>query len=211
MNRVDLWIGIVLLFYAILGYRVGILYTFATLLLVYFATYLASFFAPIALGAFSFLLVEETAAGSSFLFLFVFIFIYLLGEFVFTVLKNMVQVSILGPLDKVGGLALGIFKGMLICAVAFEIIMTFSLSKGMLAEINNSYLKKWSTDLLKATYPLTITYAPKIHSFLAGRVMPAVAGTAATVAVSSAEATEAVSAAKGKTTKAVNKVQRFTP
>lgn len=205
MNPVDLWIGLAVTIFAFIGLKTGIFHTLASIILVYISTYFASFLAPLLAGAFTFLLVEEKSAGTVVLFVVVFLLVYLLGEFLLAVLKNIIKVTILGPLDRSGGFILGVFKGMLIVAVAFEIMMTLPLSEESLNAINRSMLRKWATQIFKTTYPLTLVYAPKVKDFFAERIGPAV------VTVSSAEAVEAVSKVAEETKKVADKVRRSAP
>lgn len=208
MNQIDLWIGLIALVYTFFGYRFGLVNTLASIVLILLSTYLASSFAPIAVGSFRFLLVQETVLGLTVFFFAIFLILYLAGEFLLAVFKNIIQISVLGPLDKVGGLVLGFIKGLVICAIFIEVLIGLPPSKATLNRINSSFMFDWGKTVLGYIYPMAVrTYAPKVKSFIEDKFREVSAGTAA----ATKEAVEAASQAAGEAAQAVEKVRRFTP
>lgn len=173
-NWLDLYIGLGAIILFVIGIRAGFLRSLLSLFGTYLAVYITQTVAPNLIKAASFLSVEETRSGYVILFLVIFGIMYLVVEFLLTVLKNIIIISILGPIDNVLGGLLSIFKALVIAGMVIETILLLPLSDQQLKNINQSYFKDWAIKAFKKTYPLALSAAPKIKVYFSEQPMPAV-------------------------------------
>lgn len=199
-NSIDITIGVALLMFFIFGLKTGLLRNFLSILWIYFCVYFSTAFSSAVISAVSYLLSDERKIGQTVLALALFVMLYLLGEFVLALLKNVVSVKLLGPLDGLLGGLSGVIKALLIAGFIIEMVLLFPLAEETKKSINESRLKGWAVDTLHRTYPLALSAAPQVKKFVDQRVLPAATRAVVDLKVVTAEA--------GKVVRAV---KRFTP
>jgi uncharacterized membrane protein required for colicin V production len=195
-NSVDLTIGVGLLLFFVFGLKTGLLRNFLSILWIYFCVYFSTAFSSVVIQAVSYLLSDERKIGQAVLALALFAILYLLGEFVLALLKNLVSVKLLGPLDGLLGGLSGVIKALLIAGFVFELVLTLPLAEATRKFINESRLKGIAADTLHRTYPLALSAVPQVRQFVDQKIIPAV------------KESKVVTAEAGKV---VQTVKRFTP
>lgn len=172
-NSVDLTIGVGLLLFFLFGLKTGILRNFLSILWIYFCVYFSTAFSVAVIGLVAYLLSDERKIGQTVLAIALFVILYLLGEFVLALLKNVVSIKLLGPLDSLLGGLSGAIKALLICGFIIETILLLPLAETTKKTINESRLKGWAADTLRRTYPLALSAAPQIKHFVDQKMIPA--------------------------------------
>jgi uncharacterized membrane protein required for colicin V production len=203
-NSIDITIGVALLLFFIFGLKTGLLRNFLSILWIYFCVYFSTAFSSAVISAVSYLLSDERKIGQTVLALALFVILYLLGEFVLALLKNVVSVKLLGPLDGLLGGLSGVIKALLITGFIIEMILLFPLAEETKKSINESRLKGWAVDTLRRTYPLALSAVPQVKSFVDQKILPVVKGSNSAQVVD----LKVVTAEAGKV---VQTVKRFTP
>ncbi|MFA4905709.1 MAG: CvpA family protein [Candidatus Margulisiibacteriota bacterium] len=173
-NSIDLAIGAALLLFFLFGLKTGLMRNFLSILWIYFCVYLSTAFSRIIVQTVPFLHTEERSMGQTVLALALFAILYFLGEFGLALLKNLVSVKLLGPLDGLLGGLSGVVKTLLICGFILETILLLPLAETAKKTINESRLKGWASDALYRTYPLALSAAPQIKQFVDQKLVPAV-------------------------------------
>ncbi|MBI5699317.1 CvpA family protein [Candidatus Saganbacteria bacterium] len=173
-NSIDLAIGAALLLFFLFGLKTGLLRNFLSILWIYFCVYFSTAFSAVVIAAVSYLLSDERKLGQIVLTLALFVILYLLGEFVLALLKNVVSIKLLGPLDGLLGGLSGAIKALLICGFIIETLLLLPLSETAKKTINESRLKGWASYTLHRTYPLALSAAPQIKLFVDRKLAPVV-------------------------------------
>ena len=162
----DLIIGIVVLLFVALGLREGIIKSLGSVIAVFVALFLAT-------GVINFLARSEPRfADPSFLaatiiFLVVWGLAFILIDLVLTLLfKKLITVIVLGPVDKVGGMIIGGFKGALICGIVLQLALAFPFSDATKFEIKHARFSQWAIALYQKAYPYAEKIAPKVSEFM---------------------------------------------
>jgi len=168
MNQIDLWIGLAALLFIAFGFISGFMRSFLSLLWTYLCIYISTNFAPSIIAVFSVLSVEESQIGKVILILGVYAVGYLIGELFLFMLKNLVSVSILGPMDKFLGALVTAFKVLIIVGFAFEIILTLPLNESQLRDINSAISKQWGQQVFKMSYPLAVSMGTRAGQMFSG-------------------------------------------
>lgn len=168
MNQIDLWIGLAALLFIAFGFVSGFMRSFLSLLWTYLCIYLATNLAPSIIGVFSVLSVEESQIGKVILILGVYAVGYLIGEVLLFMLKNLVAIQILGPMDKVLGALVTAFKVLIIVGFVFEMILTLPLSENQLRDINSTISKQWGQQVFKISYPLAVSMGERAGQMFSG-------------------------------------------
>jgi len=159
---VDLIIGIFVLLFLVLGLREGLVKTLLSILLVYIALFLST----AALNAMAKVtpgLADPTNAPAVCAFIVIWLITYIVLDLILgLLLRKVITVTVLGPLDKVAGVLLGAFKGMLIAGIILQLNFCFPVAEStrkMIAESNSvrfaiaayqwtyPYIKPWSSYL----------------------------------------------------------------
>ena len=124
----DVIVGIIICVFFLLGLYEGIVKSLGSVALAFFSLYLAkSTIGFLAKGASQF--SDPSFLGTAVIFLVVFVVTYgLLDLLLNIILKKIIMVVVLGPLDKVGGFMIGGFKGMLICGIVLQMMLYFPVS-----------------------------------------------------------------------------------
>lgn len=156
----DLILGIAILVFVVLGLREGIVKALGSLALVFVALFLAS-------GAISLLskgdprLTDPNFLSATVTFLIVWSISYLFLDLILTVfLKKIVTIIILGPIDKIGGIFIGGFKGLVICGIILQLVLYMPLSSQWKIRIQTSDLARLCIDVYQLTYPYAQKIAP---------------------------------------------------
>jgi uncharacterized membrane protein required for colicin V production len=168
MNQIDLWVGLAALVFIAFGFLSGFMRSFLSLLWTYLCIYLATNFAPSIIAVFSVLSVEESSIGKVIMILGVYAVGYLIGEVFLFMLKNLVSVSILGPLDKVLGALVTAFKVLIIVGFVFEVVLTLPLDENALRNINSTISKQWGQQVFKISYPLAVSMGARAGQMFSG-------------------------------------------
>ena len=125
MNYFD-WILIVLFALgALWGYRSGLITGALTVASLYVASLVSSQFSERVVGLIS-QNVESEAIATALAYVVIYVGIFIAGRFVAKILKTMLSVILLGWLDKIGGIALGLVAGFLIVGAAVSFIATLA-------------------------------------------------------------------------------------
>ncbi|MEE8637604.1 MAG: CvpA family protein [Candidatus Margulisiibacteriota bacterium] len=162
----DLIVGIAILGFVVLGLREGIAKALGSLVLVFIALFLAT-------GTVNFLaksapqFSDPNFLGATIIFLVVWLVSYLLLDILLTVVfKKIITIVILGPFDKVGGLLIGGFKGVVICGIVLQLVLYFPISKDAKEQIKNSALSRFSIATYHWVYPYAKRIAPAVSDFM---------------------------------------------
>ena len=125
MNFFD-WILIVLFALgALWGYRSGLITGALTVASLYVASLVSSQFSERVVGLIS-QNVESEAIATALAYVVIYVGIFIAGRFVAKILKTMLSVILLGWLDKIGGVALGLVAGFLIVGAAVPFLATLA-------------------------------------------------------------------------------------
>ena len=125
MNFFD-WILIVLFALgALWGYRSGLITGALTVASLYIASLVSSQFSQRVVGVIS-QNVESESIATALSYIVIYVGIFIAGRFVAKILKTMLNVVLLGWLDKIGGVALGLVAGFLIVGAAVSFIATLA-------------------------------------------------------------------------------------
>jgi len=203
MNQIDIWVGLAALLFIAFGFLSGFMRSFLSLLWTYLCIYLATNFAPSIIAVFSVLSVEESSIGKVIMILGVYAVGYLIGEVFLFMLKNLVSIQILGPLDKVLGALVTAFKVLIIVGFVFEIILTLPLDENQIRDINSTISKQWGQQVFKISYPLAVSMGTRAGQMFSGakeEAVPDLALQTPDLKVVTAEASQIVET-----------VKRFTP
>jgi len=168
MNQIDIWVGLAALLFIAFGFLSGFMRSFLSLFWTYLCIYLATNLAPSIIAVFSVLSVEESSIGKVIMILGIFAGVYLIGEILLFMLKNLVSIQILGPLDKVLGALVTAFKVLIIVGFVFEIILTLPLDENQIRDINSTISKQWGQQVFKISYPLAVSMGTRAGQMFSG-------------------------------------------
>lgn len=164
MNGLDILLGIFILFFGLLGYFSGFLRSFLGIIIVLLSVYLSSNFSHAILSSFGFL-GDASKNSYPILFLFLFLLLYFLGEIILSLLKRIIKVVILGPLDGICGMLASGIRGVLLLGVIFQIILKLPISSSWRALISDSIIIGFSQEILLKLYPFVVSKMPEVESF----------------------------------------------
>lgn len=171
-NSIDIFIGFGILIFFGLGIKSGFLKSFLSLCGVYGEIYLAQLVAPAIIKSAGFLKADEAKIGYVIVFFVIFLILFIVLEFILGILKNIINVSILGPADKLLGGIVSIFKALLIAGIIIEVVYMLPLSNDQLKYLNQSYLRDWAVKSFKISYPFAIKTAEKTSNIISQTVNP---------------------------------------
>ncbi|HTY13842.1 MAG TPA: CvpA family protein [Candidatus Omnitrophota bacterium] len=194
VSMIDLYIIVGALVFFVIGVRTGFLRAALSVLAVYAAIYVAQAFAPVLIRSSAFMGVEETKAGLLTMTFIIFGICYLALEFILVILKSIISISILGPIDKLLGGLVSIFKAFLIAGMIINSLYILPLTDEQLHYINQSFLKDWAIQCYLKTYPLATTAAQNTTGWILNKLNLKMAepqkGAEAVVTAVTAEATK---------------------
>ncbi|MFA4967942.1 MAG: CvpA family protein [Candidatus Margulisiibacteriota bacterium] len=174
LNSIDIFIGLGVLIFFALGIKSGFLKSFLSVCGVYGEIYLAQLATPMIIKTASFLEHPEAKTGYVIVFFVLFIIFFVVFEFLLGILKNLVNISILGPADKILGGIVSIFKAMLIAGIVIEVVYILPLTDEQLKYANQSFLKDWAIKSFKISYPFAIKTAEKTSGFISEKLGPGI-------------------------------------
>jgi len=150
---VEVIVGLVIIVFTIAGFRDGLAKALGSIVMLFLALFISSA-AVNALARTS----AEFSNPKSILTVIVFFIIWLvvfgaLDLLTRLILKVVVNVTVLGPLDHVAGLLLGAVRGMLICGIFLRLILSFPLSDGARRSIIEAIPAKFSIAAFEWAYP----------------------------------------------------------
>lgn len=162
----DVVVGIAIACFVILGAREGIAKALGSVVLVFVALFLATrtidFFAQSAEQ-----FKDPNFLGTIIVFFLVWLFSYLLLDLLLNLLfRRAIKIIVLGPLDMVGGLLIGGFKGVLICGIILQLILALPISADSKKYISESRLSGFSISVYQWAYPQAKRLAPKISNLM---------------------------------------------
>jgi len=160
-NSLDLFIVAGMAFFFLLGANSGFLRSALSTMGVYLEIFLAQLITPVLIQAATILTAQEVKTGYVVIFFSIFGLILLIVELGLTILKNIVNITVLGHADRILGALVSIFKALLITGMIIEVISTMPLTEQQIKYINQSYLKEFAVNIFKRTYPLAIDAAQK--------------------------------------------------
>ncbi len=194
ISMIDLYIVVGALVFFVIGLRTGLLRSLLSVLCVYASIYIAQTLAPAIIRSASFLSVEETKPGLLTMSLIIFGICFIAFEFILFVLKSIVSISILGPVDKLLGGLVSVFKAFLIAGMIIDMCFILPLTEEQLHYINQSFLKDWAIQCYRRTFPMATTAAQNASDLIMQKLNLTVANDHTQTAVNAVAAvsTEAV-------------------
>jgi uncharacterized membrane protein required for colicin V production len=162
----DVIVGIAIACFVILGAREGIAKALGSVILVFAALFLATrtidFFAQ---GAEQF--KDPNFLGTIIIFFLVWLLSYLVLDLILNLLfRRAIKIIVLGPLDMVGGLFIGGFKGVLICGIILQLVLALPISADSKKYISGAKLSGLSISVYQWAYPQAKRLAPKIGNLM---------------------------------------------
>jgi len=158
---VDIIIVIVVLIFVALGLREGLVKALTSVA----AVFASLFFATATLSSIG--LVESRAVSTVILFFFLFFIAYVLLDLLLTLLfKKVISVTVLGPVDRFGGVAVGAFKGFLICAIGVQVLFYCPFDEQTMTQLKESYLSRLAVAVFQWSYPYVKNVRPEISDFI---------------------------------------------
>ena len=162
----DLIVGIVIVGFVILGIREGIAKSLGSVVLVFATLFLAT-------AVIDFLAKSSPRFGDPsylaavIIFLLIWAASFVLLDLLLTViLKKVITIVILGPFDKVGGLLIGGFKGVLICGIVLQLILYFPISEASAKSVEGAALSRFCIAAYRWVYPHAKRIAPQVSDFI---------------------------------------------
>jgi membrane protein required for colicin V production len=165
-NSLDLFIVAGIAFFFLLGMNSGFLRSALSTLGVYLEIFLAQLITPVLIQAATILTAQEVKTGYVVIFFSIFVLILLIIELALTILRNIVNITVLGHADRILGALVSIFKALLIAGMIIEVLGTMPLSEEQTKYINQSYLAENAVNIFKRTYPLAIEAAQKTSQII---------------------------------------------
>ena len=162
----DVVVGIVIFLFLFLGLREGLAKSLTSVIAIFVSLFASS-------GAVNLLakgipqFSDPKYPGAIIVFLVVWIAAYVILDLLLTlVLRKVVKIIFLGPVDNVGGALVGGFKGMLICGIVLQLALAMPLQASSKQAIGQSFLAKYSIYVYQKTYPFARKMAPIVNKFV---------------------------------------------
>jgi membrane protein required for colicin V production len=163
---VDLIVGVIVFLFFLLGLREGIVKSLLSVGAVFVSLFLAS-------NALNYLATETPQFGdpnyiwTTIVFMIVAAISYLFLDLILTLLlKKIVTIIVLGPVDKIGGVLVGGFKGLLICGIALQLILALPISAQTRGLIKESKLSLLSISIYQWAFPQVKKIAPQLGGLI---------------------------------------------
>jgi len=170
LNSLDLFILAGVAFFFLLGMNSGFLRSTLSTLGVYLEIFLAQMTAPLLIQAATILTTQETKTGYVVVFFSVFLLAYLIVELVLTIVRNIINITVLGHADRILGALVSIFKALIIAGMMIGVINTMPLTEQQTKYMNQSFLKESAVYLFKRTYPLAIDAAKQTSQVIMNKL-----------------------------------------
>ncbi|MBN2057969.1 MAG: CvpA family protein [Candidatus Saganbacteria bacterium] len=162
----DVFVGIAIFLFIILGFREGLFKSLTSVAVVFAALFLGTAAVSfLAKGAESF--KDPRSLGAVIVFFLVWIVAYILIDLLLTLLfKKAINITILGPVDKVGGVLSGGFKGLLICGIVLQLALALPIADTSKRSITTSTLSRCSIAVYHLSYPYAKKAVPLLSNWL---------------------------------------------
>jgi uncharacterized membrane protein required for colicin V production len=163
---VEIIVGLFIITLAYYGFRDGLAKTLGSIAMLFVALFLSSS-AIAALGK----IAAEFNNPKSLLTIIVFFLLWLalyiaLDLLIKLILRVVVQITVLGPLDQVGGVLLGAVRGMLVAGIALQFMLSFPVSDKTKVRVLSALPAKFSIATFQWVYPA----AQKMQPYLNGLI-----------------------------------------
>ncbi len=163
---VEMIVGLFIITLAYFGFREGLAKTLGSIAVLFLALFLSS----ACIAALS-TIAAEFSNPKSLLTIIVFFIIWLvlfiaLDLLIKLILKVVVQITVLGPLDQVGGVLLGAVRGMLIAGITLQFLLSFPLSDKTKTSVLSALPAKFSIATFQWLYPAAQKMQPYIEDLI---------------------------------------------
>ncbi|NQT30143.1 MAG: CvpA family protein [Candidatus Saganbacteria bacterium] len=167
----DIVVGIVIVLFVLLGLREGLVKAILSVVAVLASLFLASWFIDfLSQGTARFSEPGNLSAIIAFLLAFAIIYI-LLDVALLILFTKIIYIRILGPVDKICGILVGGFKGILICGIVLQLMLFMPISKGLKQDIVTSYISSFSISVYEWAYPYAKQIMPKVNIFMKDNIL----------------------------------------
>jgi uncharacterized membrane protein required for colicin V production len=163
---VDLIVGVIVFLFFLLGLREGIVKSLLSVGAVFVSLFLAA-------NALNYLanqapqFADPKYIWTTVVFMLVAAISYLILDLILTLLlKKIITVTVLGPVDKIGGFFVGGFKGLLICGVALQLVLALPISAETRKLVKESKLSLLSISIYEWAFPQAKKIAPQLVNFI---------------------------------------------
>ena len=163
---VELIVSLFIITLAYFGFRDGLAKTLGSIAVLFIALFLSSS----AIAALS-KIASEFSNPKSLLTIIVFFILWLalyvaLDLLIKLILKVVVQITVLGPLDQVGGVLLGAVRGLLIAGIALQFMLSFPVSDKTKTRVLAALPAKFSIATFQWLYPAAQKMQPYINDLI---------------------------------------------
>jgi len=162
----DVAVGIVIFLFVVLGLREGIVKSLGSVAAVFVGLFLAS-------STLSFLakaeprFAEPSFLGAIIIFLLVWALSYVVIDILLTLLfKKIINIIVLGPVDKVGGTLIGGFKGLLISGIILQLALAMPISAETKKTITSSPISRFAIAAYQWSYPYAKKLMPMVNNLM---------------------------------------------
>jgi len=158
---VDIIILIVVLLFVGLAMREGFVKALTSVVAVFASLMLAT----LALNSMN--LTASRDISTVVLFFILFFASYVILDLLLTLLfKRVITVTVLGPVDKFGAVAVGAFKGLLLCAISLQVLFYCPFDEQTMTQLKESYLSRLAVAVFGWSYPYVKNVRPEIADFI---------------------------------------------
>jgi len=155
-------IGIIIFAFILLGAREGLVKSLASTALVFFSLFLATYVIE-SLTKNSPQYSDPNFSGTIILFFIIWIVSFIVTDILLTILlRKVIKVVVLGPIDMAGGLVVGGFKGLLISSIVFQLALALPFSAPNKKAILDSTFVGVSFQAYQWAYPYVRQVTPKL-------------------------------------------------
>jgi uncharacterized membrane protein required for colicin V production len=176
MNNIDLYFLVLSVVLFVLGLKAGFLRTFCAVILVLASaiialnagTFMGEVYSRIIAGGL------DAQSGRALIFIIFFLVLVALSEILLGLLKGLVSITILGPLDMWMGGFLGIVRALIIGAAVCDMLIVLPIQLSTREAINTSVFRSYGEQILRVTFPIALSSGPAVQQFLAKTVVPVV-------------------------------------
>lgn len=159
----NLIVGIVIFIFVIMGLREGLAKAIGSVAVVFLSLFLAMGAVNLLAGGSS-RFGDPNYSGTMIVFAVVWVVSFLVCDLLLTILLNkIIKIIVLGSLDRFGGIAVGAFKGVLICGIALQVALYLPIGTEAKIQIKESLLSRIAITTYEWFYPFAIKIAPRIE------------------------------------------------
>lgn len=152
MSIADIIIGVILILFAIAGYKKGLIIEAFYLASLIIGIYGAMFFSDFVADALSDLINTKPEYMALIAFLLTFILIAALIRYLARIIKDIIDNLFLGIIDQLGGLVFGFIKGALIISIVIMILNITGLSENINNKAKKSFLYSKTESIANVLY-----------------------------------------------------------